>query len=307
MALSLSPLIRFGTSTWTYEGWQGQIYQRQYAKSTFARECLGEYCQYQYQGEPLFRTVENDSTFYRPPTANQLRRYLAQIHEDFKMCFKVWEEITIPTFAKQARYGTKAGQPNPRFLDAKLFNDLVLAPYREANFGPHTGPFLFEFQRHGMSTDEFCSRLDQFFLRLPREFHFAVEVRNPGLLGMSYLQVLSGHGVAHVYNHWSSMPPLAEQHEQMQGVFTSPISVLRLLTPLKMSYAAAKKRAEPYTKIVGELPEMRQDTVSLVRQAVSAGRHAYVLVNNRAEGNAPLTLQALVDGIMRENDSPKVQ
>ena len=73
MALSLSPLIRFGTSTWTYEGWQGQVYKRQYGKSTFARECLGEYCQYQYEGEPLFRTVGNDSTFYRPPTANQLR------------------------------------------------------------------------------------------------------------------------------------------------------------------------------------------------------------------------------------------
>lgn len=26
---SLSPLIRFGTSTWTYEGWQGQVYKRQ--------------------------------------------------------------------------------------------------------------------------------------------------------------------------------------------------------------------------------------------------------------------------------------
>ena len=59
MALSLSPLIRFGTSTWTYEGWQGQVYKRQYAKSTFAWECLGEYCQYEYQRESLFRTVGN--------------------------------------------------------------------------------------------------------------------------------------------------------------------------------------------------------------------------------------------------------
>ena len=298
MALSLSPLIRFGTSTWTYEGWQGQVYRRQYAKSTFARECLGEYCQYQYQGEPLFRTVGNDSTFYRPPTANQLRRYLSQIPEDFQMCFKVWEEITIPAFAKQARYGAKAGQPNPRFLDAKLFNDLVLASYREANFGPHTGPFLFEFQQHGMSTDEFCSRLDRFFLRVPREFHFAVEMRNPGLLGMSYLQVLSGHGVAHVYNHWSHMPSLAEQHTQMQG-FTAVFTVLRLLTPLKMSCEAAKKRAEPYAKIVEELPQMRRETVSLVRQAVGMGRRAYVPVNNRAEGNAPLTVQALTDHLLK--------
>ena len=33
----------------------------------------------------------------------------------------------------------------------------------------------------------------------------------------------------------------------------------------------------------------------LVRQAVSEGRHAYVLVNNRAEGNAPLTVEALTE------------
>ena len=46
------------------------------------------------------------------------------------------------------------------------------------------------------------------------------------------------------------------------GSFTAPFTVLRLLTPLKMTYEAAKKRAEPYTKIVGELPEMRRDTVN---------------------------------------------
>jgi uncharacterized protein YecE (DUF72 family) len=32
-------LIRLGTSTWTYEGWQGQIYQRQYAKSALRSIC----------------------------------------------------------------------------------------------------------------------------------------------------------------------------------------------------------------------------------------------------------------------------
>lgn len=74
--------------------------------------------------------------------------------------------------------------------------------------------------------------------------------------------------------------------------------MLRLLAPLKMSYEAAKKRAEPYTKIVEELPQMRRDTVQLVRQAVSEGRRAYVLVNNRTEGNAPLTVQGLV-GMLR--------
>jgi hypothetical protein len=105
-----------------------------------------------------------------------------------------------------------------------------------------------------------------------------------GLLGPEYVKLLQIHGVAHVYNHWSSMPTLAEQHTRM-GSFTAPFTVLRLLTQLKMSYEAAKKRAEPYDKIVGELPEMRKDTVSLVKQAVAENRRAYVLVNNRSEGN----------------------
>ena len=291
--MPLSPLVRFGSSTWTYEGWQGQVYLKQYAKTTFARECLGEYCQYLYNGEPCFRTVGNDATFYRPPTPNQLRKYLNQIPEDFEMCFKVWEEITIQSYAKQPRYGSKAGQLNPNFLDAKLFNDLVPTPYRDAKFEPHAGPFLFEFQRHGMSSEEFCSRLDTFFSQLPKDFMYAVEIRNAGLIGADYRQVLERHGVAHVYNHWSYMPPLNEQHQRMEH-FTAPFTVLRLLTTLKMSYEAAKKRAEPYSQIVEELPQMRRDTVGLVKKAMEEKQRAYVIVNNRSEGNAPLTIQALM-------------
>ena len=290
-----SSLVRFGTSTWTYEGWQGQVYLKPYAKTTFARECLGEYCQYLNNGEPLFRTVGNDATFYRPPSANQLRKYLTQIPEDFEMCFKVWEEITIPIYAQHPRYGLEAGKPNPHFLNAKLFNDLVLTPYRDAKFEPHMGPFLFEFQRHGLSSQEFCSRLDTFFSQLPTEFKYAVEIRNPGLLAPAYRQVLARHGVAHVYNHWCYMPSLAEQHQRMEATFTAAFTVFRLLTPLKMSYEAAKKRAEPYNKIVSELPDMRRDTIALVHQSIKLAKPAYVLVNNRSEGNAPTTIQGLVE------------
>ena len=69
------------------------------------------------------------------------------------------------------------------------------------------------------------------------------------------------------------------------------------LTRLKMSYEAVKRRAEPYTKIMEELPQMRRETVHMARQAASQGRHVYVLVNNRAEGNAPLTVEALIDAL----------
>lgn len=144
-----------------------------------------------------------------------------------------------------------------------------------------------------MSSKKFRSRLDTFFVHLPKDFRYAVEIRDAGLLGPDYRTVLENHGVAHVYNHWSYMPPLREQHQRMEERFTAPFTVLRLLTPLKMSYEAAKKRAEPYTKIVEEPPGMRRDTVELVKQSVGETRKAYVLVNSRSEGNVPLTIPAL--------------
>lgn len=66
-------------------------------------------CQYFHNGEPLLRTLGNDSTFYRPPTAKQLRQYRNRISGDFELCVKAWEEITIPAYAKQSRYGIKSG------------------------------------------------------------------------------------------------------------------------------------------------------------------------------------------------------
>ena len=40
---------------------------------------------------------------------------------------------------------------------------------------------------------------------------------------------------------------------------------------------------------------MRREVLILIRDAVKNNRWAYVLVNNRLEGNAPLTIQALSD------------
>src|SRR5262245_15741906 len=143
------------------------------------------------------------------------------------MCFKVWDQLTFPSYANHARYCVCASPLNARFLDAQLFKDVVLRPFREAKFEPHTGPFLFEFPRHDLSAEKFCERLDAFFGQLPTDFRYAVECRNTSLLCPRYRNTLAKHGVAHVYNHWSYMPPLLEQHQRL-GSFTAPFTVLRL-------------------------------------------------------------------------------
>jgi len=68
-----------------------------------------------------------------------------------------------------------------------------------------------------------------------------------------------------------AMASLAGQYTRMQE-FTAVFTVLRLLAPLKMSYVAAKKRANLYTKIVEELPQSVErrgswyDRLSRIRQ-----------------------------------------
>jgi uncharacterized protein YecE (DUF72 family) len=293
---ALSPLVRFGTSTWTYEGWEGLIYHKPYPRNRFKQECLAEYARYLYRGERLFRTVGFDQTFYSPPTDAQLAYFAQQLPAGFQVCSKVWEEITVPMFASHPRYGKKMGQANPGFLDADRFLEEVLFPYSQT-FIAHTGPFLFEFQRTGVDPKTFLPQLDRFLLRLPKAFRYAIEVRDIGLLTADYQTLLKAHGAGHVYNHWTHMPALRQQHARLEEIFTAPFVVIRLLTPLGMTYENAVRTTRPYNRIVRPLPEMRADVVRLIRQGTAEHREVFVLVNNRAEGCAPLTTQALVDDL----------
>jgi uncharacterized protein YecE (DUF72 family) len=98
--------VRFGTSSWAYEGWQGLVYHRQYAKHGFSQDTLEEYAAYAVDvigGPPLYRTVGIDHTFYRPATSAQLAHYAKQVPTDFRFCQKVWEELTIPVYANLPR------------------------------------------------------------------------------------------------------------------------------------------------------------------------------------------------------------
>ena len=51
--------IHFGTSTWTYPGWYGQVYQERYPERGGAGRMLAEYARF-----PLFTTVGIDSMRY---------------------------------------------------------------------------------------------------------------------------------------------------------------------------------------------------------------------------------------------------
>jgi uncharacterized protein YecE (DUF72 family) len=285
---SSKKFIHFGTSSWAYEGWKGIVYFKEYPANRFKKDCLAEYA-----ADERFSTVGMDLFFYQPPSENLLLHYASLLPKNFKTCSKVWEALTIARYANQARYGKFKGQINPNFLNANLFTNQILNPY-QAVFQEHTGPFIFEFQyikKDDKSFPDFVADLDRFFSNIPNDFQYSVEIRNKNFLRPEYFEILHKYNVAHVFNHWSYMPPIHEQLSKAQ--LTSNFVVARLLTPLGMPYQETVKKFSPFNKIVEPQHKMREDVVSLAERATSKRIPAYLLFNNRIEGCAPYTISEI--------------
>ncbi len=289
--------ILFGTASFAYEGWTGIVYHERYRQASFKVDCLREYARF-----APFRTVEFDFPFYRPPTDSQLARYAAALPPGFPVVSKVWEEITMPRFPELPRHGERAGRENPRYLNARAFREEVLPAYDRA-FRGHTGPFVFEFPTEWEPTPggrrAFCERLETFLGELPREHRYAVEIRTPAYFAREYFDVLRRRGTAHVFNWWTRTPPLLAQWEAAQPL-PATFSVTRILVPPGSPYEEAVRRFRPYDRLRAPRVDMRRDLVRLIRRVTEAGADAFVLVNNRAEGCAPLTIRALAEELGME-------
>jgi len=288
--------IRFGTSTWTYDGWTGDVYHRDYRGPQPARR-LEEYARY-----PLFGTVGIDSAFYDPPTEEALRAYAKALPPAFPCVSKVWDRITARRFNQDRRWGELAGMLNPDFLNADLFKDAVLLPYARA-FRDHAACFVFEFQAmHGRDLPEvgaWAAQLDAFLEQLPEDFQYGVELRNPELLQDQHGEVLRSHGVTHVFNSWAEMPPIGAQLD-LPWTFPASFTVARALLKPGRPYAEAVRLFEPYDRIREPQPALRRDLLRLMAEAVRRRIEALIVVNNRAEGNAPGTIRALAEMWGRE-------
>ena len=66
--------------------------------------------------------------------------------------------------------------------------------------------------------------------------------------------------------------------------------VIRLLTPIGMRYDETYARAYPFDKLVDDLfkPKMVEEAVTLVRNILAQDALVYLIINNRAGGNAPI-------------------
>jgi uncharacterized protein YecE (DUF72 family) len=292
-----------GTSSWKYPGWLGSIYaperyttRGRFSKKRFEETCLGEYAE-------TFPIVCGDFAFYQFPLEAYWQKLFDATPTAFRFAFKVPEEITVKRWPGHARYGARAGAVNDSFLNAELLDRLFLRPL--AQFGERTALLILELGTFSKtdfeSVAQFSEALDRFLSRLPRQCRYAIEVRNREYLVPEYFQCLRNRGVAHVFNAWTRMPELAEQIANSES-FTADFTVVRALLRAGRTYEQAVAQFAPYEKTQDPNPSGRDAIRSIIEQAMEARGASYVFVNNRFEGNAPSTIEAIVAPDAGESD-----
>jgi uncharacterized protein YecE (DUF72 family) len=303
-AVRLAPKLRaladrgiyFGTSSWKYDGWIGSIYsdsryltRGKFSKARFEESCLTEYAE-------TFPTVCGDLTFYQFPSEQYWAKLFEATPKSFIFGFKVPEDITVETWPTHARYGKRAGLANENFLNAEVFAQFFTN--RLARYGEQVGPLIFEFGTFNKKTfatpPDFWAALDPFLGALPRGFRYAVEIRNDSYLTPAYFDVLAKHNVAHVFNAWTRMPEL-DQQAQLPGALTADFTVVRALLRRGRPYDAAVQKFEPYERIQEPVESARAGMSMIAEKAFVSKKAAFVFVNNRLEGNAPSTIEEVVD------------
>ncbi len=136
-----------GLTQWGWKEWKGKFY----TDDATQRDFLKQYA-------TVFNSVEGNTTFYRAPTPETVKKWASDVPDGFKFCFKFPQGITHYKRLKDVKRDVM------EFLD--LFD-----PIRDK-----TGPFHIQLSSQ-FSFSEFA-KLERLVEYLPPHFHYAVEVRH---------------------------------------------------------------------------------------------------------------------------------
>ncbi|WP_421998486.1 DUF72 domain-containing protein [Reyranella sp.] len=293
--------VRLGTSSWFFPGWRGLVYDGVHAQVALSRKGLAAYAQI-----PLLRTVSLDRTFYAPLSAVQYRQYAKQVPAHFSFVVKAPALVCDAVMRDEEGRGRVA---NPHFLDAAVATREFIVPCLEG-LGPKAGPLVFQVSPlpRGLVEEAalLVSRLEAFFEALPRELGahrplFALELRNAELLTPRLMKMLGRTGIRYCVGLHDRMPEVERQEAALQvldGDAPGPL-VARWNLHRGFLYQAARRRYEPFDRLVDEDPETRRVLARMAAASVRAGQKVWITANNKAEGSAPLSVLELAREIAK--------
>jgi uncharacterized protein YecE (DUF72 family) len=302
LAAAVPPLLHLGTSSWSFPGWKGLVWDADHSESTLAKQGLAAYAQH-----PLFRTVSLDRSFYRPLTASQYAAYAAQVPEHFRFVVKAPSLVTDAVVRAAEGRGMQA---NPAFLDPALAIGEFVQPALEG-LGQRIGALVFQLSPLPgdwlARSPEFFGRLETMLAALPPlpgGATVAVEVRDAQLLVPEFAALLKRTGATYCVGLHAKMPPIEAQLPMLRALWPGPL-VCRWNLHRKhgaYGYEDAKSLYEPFDRLVDPDPETRDVLARVIVATAAAGFHSFVTINNKAEGCAPLSVLELAKTVRASLD-----
>jgi hypothetical protein len=316
---NLAPGVHFATASDRYASWVGQIYSagQDYKISKSKKTLKGE----SFTEEKLpvrsvveyfqhYSALELDFTFYAylldsegNPSRNHapLVEYAKWLPADALVVLKVPEAICA-----SKRWSVEGGKRtiarNLDYLNPKKFIEQFYRPAIEI-LGSRIVAFSFE---KGYQRKDECpnpqaniAHLEDFFSHVPQDHRYHIEERTDRLKTGDYFVFLHEHGIGNVFSHWTWLPDLKTQWEQVGGFTNTTMSITRLLTPLRVAYEESYARYHPFSELKDEFEPMYRDAAFLIREGMSVSLPTITVVNNRAGGNAPEITRRVKDQLLR--------
>jgi len=296
--------LHLGSSSWTYPGWAGLVWAEDYPEAKLSKEGLRAYSQH-----PLMRAVSVDRAFYRPLTVSQYSAYALQVPDDFRFTIKA------PSLVSDALVRDETGRGmtlNRNFLDPELAVREFVEPAL-AGLGPKLGALVFQLSP---LPDAWLNRLDRVLDQLAAllaalppllptapDAVVAIEVRDPLFLQAPHAARLAAllreAGATFCLGLHAKMPPIAEQLPMLRALWPRPLVCRWNLHRVHGAYGyeEARELYAPYDQLVDPDLEIRATLAKVIHATTSAGHKAYVTISNKAEGSAPLTVEALAQAV----------
>lgn len=291
--------LYLGTSSWYFPGWAGLVWDREnYSEADLSRHGLPAYARH-----PLLRTVSLDRTFYRAIDAATYARLADQTPEGFRFVVKAPSEIT-DALVRAPDNGAPL-LPNPYFLDPQRALDAVVRP-AVTGLGDKLGALVFQVSPLSARwLDEPAALLDRLAAlwqvvvpAMPASAITALELRDARILTPRLMSHLAAYGVRYCIGLHDRMPPMERQAQALEALGQGDL-VCRWNLHQGLRYNQAKEQWAPFDRLQAPDPQTREALARAVVAALADGYRAFVTINNKAEGSAPLSVIELAKAILR--------
>lgn len=300
IANALPRNLHLGTSSWSYPGWKGIVWDRNYSESKLSRYGLPAYSKH-----PLFRCVGIDRGFYKPLSIAEFAAYAAQVPDDFRFVVKAPSLVTDSLLRDEEGRGRRI---NHNFLDPDIAVRDFIEPALEG-LGNKLGALVFQISPLPYAWLQDISivieRLRVLLQSIPNlaskapHTVVAVEVRDPQWLTRELVDVLRETNATYCMGLHAKMPRIDEQLPILRALWPGPLVCRWNLNPLHGAYGYedAERQYEPFDRMQDPDIETRNALARVIAGTVGAGQNAYVTLSNQAEGCSPLSTVELAQAV----------